>query len=193
MKWLTDLFSMLIKPAPNLKVRTKHVLKIEDPVWVKELKTILGKHESKDNSFLKKWLKRDDKTLGDPSKNPWCGDAVETALKLHLTKEDWPDSLRKNPYWARNWAVFGVNAPHIPYGAIVVFERKGGGGHVGFVVGISADGKFLYVLGGNQSDSVTIAPISIDRMIASRWPMSVVMSKTGLPVLAGGSISVNEA
>jgi hypothetical protein len=27
------------------------------------------------------WLKRDGRSLGDPSKNPWCGDFVETCIR----------------------------------------------------------------------------------------------------------------
>ena len=30
------------------------------------------------------WLKRDDRSLGDPGKNPWCGDLVETSIRMGL-------------------------------------------------------------------------------------------------------------
>lgn len=190
MEWLLKLLGIKPKVA---YVKVEQPTTIKDPAWVAELKTIIGKHEVKDNSFLKKWLKRDKKTLGDPAKLPWCGDAVETALKLHLPNEDWPDVIRQNPYWARNWAKFGVAAAHIPYGSVVVFERPGGGGHVGFAVGISQDGNNLYVLGGNQSNKVSIAPIAKSRLLASRWPKSFKMSHVKPPVRSGGAVSVNEA
>ena len=190
MQWLLNLLGFTKNVASEKVEQPKP---IKDPAWVSELKTIIGKHEINDNSFLKKWLKRDKKTLGDPAKLPWCGDAVETALKLHLPNEDWPDVLRENPYWARNWSKFGVAAAHIPYGSVVVFERSGGGGHVGFAVGISKDGKNLYVLGGNQSNSVSIAPIVKSRLIASRWPKSFKMSQVKLPIRSGGAVSINEA
>lgn len=190
MEWLLKLLGIRKKVVSTTV--TKPVEKtVKDPAWVTELKSVLGRHEVKDNAFLKKWLKRDGKTLGDPAKLPWCGDAVETPLKLHLKDEKWPKELIENPYWARNWTKFGVPASHIPYGAIVVFER-GSGGHVGFAVGISKDGKNLYVLGGNQSNSVSIAPIAISRLLASRWPNSFPMSQVKLPIRSGGAISTNE-
>ena len=192
MEWLLKLLGITTNVAPS-KVEQLKSVSIKDPAWITEAKSIMGKHEVKDNSFLKKWLFRDKKTLGDPAKLPWCGDFVETALKLHLANENWPDELRKNPYWARNWAKFGVAAPHMPYGCVVVFERPGGGGHVGFAVGISKDKKNIYVLGGNQSNTVSIAPISASRLIASRWPKSFRMSKVKLPIRSGGTVSTNEA
>jgi hypothetical protein len=46
---------------------------------------------------------------------------------------------------------------------VLIFER-GSGGHVGFAVG--QDEKHFYVLGGNQSDAVTIARIAKSRLLA---------------------------
>jgi hypothetical protein len=33
------------------------------------------------------WLKRGGRSLGDPSKNPWCGDFVETCIRIGLPDE----------------------------------------------------------------------------------------------------------
>lgn len=46
--------------------------------WISEAKSALGRHEARDRSWLMDWLKRDGRSLGDPAKNPWCGDFVET-------------------------------------------------------------------------------------------------------------------
>jgi uncharacterized protein (TIGR02594 family) len=153
----------------------------------------LGWHEKRNNAALMAWLRSDGKTLGDPSKLPWCGDAVETALKLAVPNLALTPELRSNPYWARNWAKFGVSASHMPYGAVVSFERPGGGGHVGFAVGKSKDGHLIYVLGGNQTDAITIAPLAATRLLAARWPQEVPMSHAPLPIRTGGALSVNEA
>jgi hypothetical protein len=71
-----------------------------------------------------------------------------------------------------------------------VFGRDGGG-HVGFLVGQSADR--YYVLGGNQSNCVSIAPIAKSRAMGFRWPLSLATTITPLPVMSGGAVSSNEA
>ena len=52
-------------------------------------------------------------------------------------------------------------------GAVLIFER-GTGGHVGFAIG--QDDANFYVLGGNQSDAVTIARIAKSRLLGARFP-----------------------
>lgn len=70
---------------------------------------------------------------------------------------------------ARSFAGWGVPALAVP-GAIAVLERKGGG-HVAFVERSAADG--LYLLGGNQDDSVSIKRYPRSKVIAYRWPEGV--------------------
>ena len=50
--------------------------------WITEAKTALGRNEARDRSWLMDWLKRDGRSLGDPGKNPWCGDFVETCIRM---------------------------------------------------------------------------------------------------------------
>ncbi|SLN76702.1 hypothetical protein ROG8370_03902 [Roseovarius gaetbuli] len=100
------------------------------------------------------------------TKNPWCGDFVETCIRMGLPDEPLLGALGKNPYWARNWLLFGREVQPI-IGAVLVFER-GSGGHVGFAIG--QDDTHFYVLGGNQSDAVTIARIIKSRLLGARWP-----------------------
>lgn len=97
-----------------------------------------------------------------------CGDAVETAIKRALPGEPFPAKLDENPYWARNWNYFGVRCGLV-YGAVVTFSR-GSGGHVGFLVGRTADGLLLRVRGGNQSNEINDTWISVGRLLESRWP-----------------------
>ena len=38
--------------------------------WITEAKTALGRNEARDRTWLIDWLKRDGRSLGDPSKTP---------------------------------------------------------------------------------------------------------------------------
>ena len=75
-------------------------------------------------------------------------------------------ALGKNPYWARNWLLFGSDTKPVT-GAMLIFAC-GSGGHGGFAVG--QDETHFYVLGGNQSDAVTIARMAKSRLLGARWP-----------------------
>jgi hypothetical protein len=84
----------------------------------------------------------------------------------------------------------------------VTFTREGGG-HVGFIVGTDARGN-LMVLGGNQSNAVSIAPFAKSRATGYYWPSfwrnkAAVKSvpfeeRYFLPLLkSNGQLSTNEA
>lgn len=162
---------------------------VTDLPWVAEGRKVLGLHEVNNRSSLMAWLRRDGKTLGDPSKLPWCGDFVQTCIRLALPSEPFPGALGQNPYWARNWALLGAETQPT-YGAVLVFGRDGGG-HVGFCVG--HEGDYFAVLGGNQSNSVSIANIAKSRLIAARWPATFDRQPIYLPTTKGGKITTNEA
>lgn len=159
--------------------------------WISEAKSALGRHEARDRSWLMDWLKRDGRSLGDPAKNPWCGDFVETCIRIALPDEPLLGALGSNPYWARNWLQFGQEVQPIP-GAVLIFER-GSGGHVGFAIG--QDDTHFHVLGGNQSDAVTIARIAKSRLLGARWPTTVPPRAQRLPVMKPGEYltTTNEA
>lgn len=163
--------------------------KVELP-WITEMKSVFGLHEIRDNAELKRWLRSDGKTLGDPKALPWCGDATETAIKNTLPNEPFTGKLGQNPYWARNWLYFGKEVPPT-YGAVLIFSR-GSGGHVGFAVGEDSDS--YYVLGGNQGNTVSIVRIDKDRLLGARWPLTYDFYDVKLPVMSPGSIpkSTNE-
>lgn len=152
--------------------------------WMTEAEAALGRHETRDRSWLMNWLKRDGRTLGDPSKNPWCGDFVETCIRTALPDEPLPGAVGTNPYWARNWLQFGQAVPPVT-GAVLVFER-GSGGHVGFAVG--QDDTHFHVLGGNQSDAVTVARIAKSRLLGARWPVTFPLHLKQLPGMKPGAL-----
>lgn len=164
--------------------------KTHDIPWLIELNKVFGLHETRDKVKLSTWLKSDGATLGDPTKLPWCGDGVDTALELALPNEPRPGDLGKNPYWALNWLYLGKECLSC-YGAIVVFKRPSGG-HVGFVIGTSADAYLVY--GCNQSDSVGLTWISKGRCKGIRWPSTYKNPNIPLPVLSRQqTLSQNES
>jgi uncharacterized protein (TIGR02594 family) len=150
--------------------------------WITEAKSAFGRNEARDRSWLMDWLKRDGRSLGDPSKNPWCGDFVETCIRMGLPHEPLLGALGTNPYWARNWLLFGIESKPVP-GTVLVFER-GSGGHVGFAIG--QDDTHFFVLGGNQSDGVTIARIAKSRLLGARWPATYPPRSQRLPTMKPG-------
>lgn len=152
------------------------------PPWIKIGLRYKGYHEVRDNAALREFLASDGHALGDPAVFPWCGDYVETCIKLALPNEPFTGDVGKNPYWALNWLKFGIPCePQL--GAIFAISRNGGG-HVGFIVG--EDDKRYYCLGGNQSNTVSIAPIAKSRFKSSsfRYPSTAyVPPKIVLPYM----------
>lgn len=116
----------------------------------------------------------------------WCG--LFIAYVVHLTDRE----PVKDPLWARNWARWGVAAPTPMLGDILVFKR-GSGGHVG--VYVAEDALTYYVLGGNQSNRVSITRIMKDRLLAARRPQykNQPSSVKQYTINANGKISTNEA
>jgi len=87
--------------------------------------------------------------------NAWCGSFVSWVMKENNY------SPPSNAFRAKEWKKFGKTIADPIYGAIGVKSRKGGG-HVAFIVGKSKDGKYYYMLGGNQSDEVNITKYNKD-------------------------------
>ena len=102
---------------------------------------------------------------------------------MGLPDEPLLGALASNPYWARNWRLFGQAVQPIT-GAVLVFER-GSGGHVGFAVG--QDDTAFYVLGGNQSDAVTVARVAKSRLLGARWPATWPPRLQRLPTMKPGA------
>ena len=150
--------------------------------WITEAKTALGRNEARDRSWLMDWLKRDGRSLGDPGKNPWCGDFVETCIRMGLPDEPLLGALGTNPYSARDWLLFGLETKPV-IGAVLVFER-GSGGHVGFAVG--QNDTHFFALGGNQSDAVTFVRIAKSRLLGARWPATYPPGLQRLPTMKSG-------
>lgn len=118
---------------------------------------------------------------------PWCGLFVAVVVKRAGFVPV------KTPLWARSWAQFGNPAPTPSLGDVLVFAR-GSGGHVGFYV--AEDDKAFHVLGGNQSNKVSIVRVDKARLLAARrcpWKVAEPGSVKPYRVAAAGQLSTNEA
>jgi hypothetical protein len=61
-------------------------------------------------------------------------------------------------------------------------------GDLGFAVG--QDETHFHVLGGNQSDAVTIARIARTRLLGARWPATVPPRVQPLPTIKPGELLI---
>lgn len=106
-----------------------------------------------------------------PDEVPWCSSFLNRlAWLLRLPRSK---SAR-----ARSWLAVGTPIPisSSQVGDVVVLQRGTGQqpgadvldapGHVGLVAGLTLDQ--IYVLGGNQSDGVTVAPFPKTRVLGIR-------------------------
>ena len=162
-----------------------------DPAWLQFALSQIGVREipgAPTAPAITAWLNRLRAWWAD-DETPWCGVFVAACMQ-HAGI-----SLASNWMRAKAWLDWGLMLSGPCVGAVVVFERQGGG-HVGFVVGRDTRGRLL-VLGGNQGDSVKVSPFDIGRVVGYRWPEGVNHPAVGwseLPVMAATApVSTNEA
>lgn len=152
--------------------------------WLDAARSVMDLHEQRNTARLRQWFDRSIAWI-DPREIPWCGAFVATCYR------QWDSSitLPENPLGARNWNGFGIaTGPQL--GACLVFWRgspSGWKGHVGFYWG--EDDEYFHVLGGNQSNAVTITRIDKGRLLGARWPAGhpqprkiIHLSPSGVPV-----------
>lgn len=117
----------------------------------------------------------------------WCGTFVGICILRGLPDEPLPAILVR----AKAWEAFGVDLVNRSLGAIMVFDREGGG-HVGFYLG--EDATHFHIVGGNQGNRVSRMRLEKSRLTACRWPKTVPYPKTGpVHLLPSGEISRNES
>jgi uncharacterized protein (TIGR02594 family) len=117
---------------------------------------------------------------------PWCG------LFMAVVARRADKEIPRDPLWALNWRNFGIPSPQASLGDVLVFKREAGG-HVGLYV--AEDATTFHVLGGNQSDAVTITRILKTRMVAVRrpvWKIAQPANVRPIWISANGQISTNE-
>ena len=157
--------------------------------WMAEAARMRGIHEVRDAAKLRKWF---DPLVSwfEPEDVPWCGAFVLTCYRMWDSGQIAP----ANPLGARSWSQFGKSCTP-RFGACMVFWRgskSGWQGHVGFYY--AEDATHYHILGGNQSDSVSISRIAKERLLSSRWPSNY--DVIGKPILVspdGVPVTTNEA
>ncbi len=135
--------------------------------------TLLGKKEVKDNQELKDFLKKYGEDIAiNPAKTAWCA-AFINACERSVGN---PGSGKIN---ARSFEVYGDTVYNkskkigslkdAQRGDICVFERGSSNwqGHVTYFHSLR-DSLSINVLGGNQGDSVSIAPYGLSKLLCIR-------------------------
>jgi len=119
-------------------------------------------HEKKNKDELKEFLGV------DPSRTEWCAAFMNAILSKHNIPGS--ESVSEYPLLAKSFLYWGetVNEPEV--GDVVIFSRgnEGWQGHVAFYISESKDGKYYYVLGGNQSDMINIEKYSKRKLLGIR-------------------------
>jgi uncharacterized protein (TIGR02594 family) len=169
--------------APPIPVISSEV----EPAWLREARALMGTKEipgPQHNSWIvKQWAQLGAAWFND-DETPWCG--LFVAHCMQVAGQPFPGKGQFARALA--WKDWGKPCGSI-LGSVAVFGRQGGG-HVGFLVGESADR--LYVLGGNQSNAVNIMPIAKTRLVGLRWPSALALGTAKPARMSGGAISVNE-
>ena len=163
--------------------------------WMTEARRLIGTRElpgAGNNPVIMSWGNRlGAKVLGiayGADSVPWCG--LFTAWCVHNAGLTPP----KIAIRAKAWATWGEALPlhrTPPMGAIAVFGRQGGG-HVGFVDSVNADGS-LNILGGNQGDAVNVRRFGRERLVALRWPSGVAIGNDARVAAVAAAATTGEA
>lgn len=164
------------EPAPKMFVEMLKLYGIEE---------ILGPG---DNPIIINWAKEVNAKGYTNDAVAWCGLCVAVAAK----RGGWDYEPNGNSLWARNWAKWGTPQEEAMLGDVLVFPR-GAGGHVALYVG--EDKGYYHVLGGNQSDKVSIVRRAKTPIIAIRrapWKRFQPLNVRRITLGASGPISTKE-
>lgn len=161
---------------------------MNEPVWLIEARKHIGQKEypgAANNPWIVSLWKMIKRGGIKSDAVPWCAAFVGGCLEAVGIKSTRFES-------AKSYMAWGIPLSRPVYGCIAVFSRKGGG-HVGFVIADDGKGRLL-ILGGNQSDAVSIAPFDKNRVVGYRWPQAVPVPVEPLPIIGSTmKSSTNEA
>ena len=162
--------------------------------WVNVARSLIGTKElpgPASNAKIMGWGNAlGAKVLGIPytaDSIPWCG--LFAAWCVHSAGLTPPKIAIRAAEWGKFGSPLSLTGTP-PLGAIAVFIRKGGG-HVGFVVGVHANGD-LDILGGNQGDEVYVRRFARARLTHLRWPPNTPMGQPA-PTVKGTKATTGEA
>ena len=167
---------------------------MSEPVWLEVARSCVGQREvpgPSSNGWIRSlWMGLRGGAWfwqhygEDDTQLPWCGAFV--AHCVAAAGVDYPARYAS----ALAWSGWGEAVPGPVHGAVAVLTRNGGG-HVGFVTGVSKDGKKVRLLGGNQNDQVCEAWFDTGRVTAYRVPPGHRAPRTAVAEV--GSMSRSEA
>lgn len=144
-------------------------------LYLKFAKAEIGTEEipgPRDNPRIAEYLH--DTTIGNPydenDETPWCSAFANWVIDEARNKLPHIAPQGTRSAMARSWLNWGTGLKTPIPGAIVVFRRgKPPQGHVAFVV--EKQGPRLLVVGGNQSDAVTLSTYPIADVLGYRIPL----------------------
>lgn len=148
------------------------------PAWYARVHELIGTQEALSSGRCNPVVQAMFPAVGlsanaDCRRIPWCSVFVNFALK----GEGYPVT---GSAMARSWLRWGVSLDTPRMGCVVVMWRgkydDGESGHVGFFE--REDARFVYVLGGNQGDAVSVARFPKSRVLGYRWPRKLIQSGT---------------
>ncbi len=157
-----------------------------DPEWLKLAWADHGQKEikgSRDNPLVVQYFKdvghgwvKDDETA-------WCAAFVGSCL----ARAGLPHT---GSLAARSYLQWGSKTTRPKRGDIVVFKRGNSSwqGHVAFYLG--SDSKYVYVLGGNQSNMVKVSRYAKSKLLGYRAPTTLATSRTYKAAGAGAGAGV---
>jgi uncharacterized protein (TIGR02594 family) len=146
--------------------RARHYLGVKEKPGASHTAAILGFFAKAGHG----WVKTDEV--------PWCAAFVNAVLK----ETGLPGTGKLT---ARSFLQWGEPISEPRKGAIAVFRRGQSSwqGHVGFVM--SSDAHSILLLGGNQSNRVSLAPYSRKRLLGCRWPDKAMLKTVQAPPSSG--------
>ena len=149
------------------------------PIWVKNALKEVGVKEIIGGKHNPRVLEYHATTSGKykDDETAWCGSANN-----FIILESGFGATVPLPERAKSWQEFGQGIKEPVVGAIAIKSRKGGG-HVGIVLAV--EGKYLYLLGGNQGNEYNIRKYLISDFDSFRIPYGYYNAKyTNLSVTA---------
>jgi uncharacterized protein (TIGR02594 family) len=160
--------------SEGVKMETLLETEMQKPRWVDVAESLIGQKEvagKESNPLIQrmceelgyKWLWA---MYQDDSLFAWCGLYCGYCFRKA--------GIRPPPecYRASEWLKWGTYLSYPLLGCVGVKKRKGGN-HVFIVIGISTDKKSVVVVGGNQTDAVTITTFliaDVEKAGGWRWP-----------------------
>ena len=151
-----------------------------EPGWLSIARSYLGTKElsgKASNPKIVKMFARAGHPEVTNDETAWCAAFVGSCLVEAGLKGT-------GTLWALDYATWGQKLTNPLLGCIGVKKRYQGrkviGGHVFFTV--AASSNWIWALGGNQRDSVSIVPIPRSEVIAFVWPLGLQIPSKPLPL-----------